>query len=245
MTDPILILGATGGIGAALARHLHAQGRALHLMARDTPRLPALAAELDQPWTGVDVMDADALAAAIAAAGPRLAGLVYAVGSIPLKPLARTSGEDFTLAWRLNALGAALALQAAQPALKAHGAGGAPAAVVFFSSIAADQGFANHAAIAMAKGAVAALTRTAAAELAPSIRVNCIAPSLTTTPLAAPLTANETMAKAIAALHPLPRLGEPADMAAAAAFLLSPQAGWITGQVLPVDGGRSTLRVKG
>ena len=245
MTAPILILGATGGMGAALARRLHGQGHALHLMARDTPRLGELAGELGVPASAVDATDPAALAAAIPAAAPALAGLVYAVGSIPLKPLARTAAEDFAAAWRLNALGAALALQAALPALKAGAAGGTPASVVLFSSIAAGQGFANHAAIAMAKGAVEALTRTAAAELAPAIRVNCIAPSLTETPLAAALTGNEAMAKAIAALHPLPRLGQPADMAATAAFLLSAEAGWLTGQVLHVDGGRSTLRVKG
>jgi len=91
---------------------------------------------------------------------------------------------------------------------------------------------------------VTSVTRTAA-ELAPRLRVNCIAPSLTRTPLAAKLTGNEAMAKAIAALHPLPRLGEPDDAAALGAFLLGPESGWITGQVIGVDGGRSSLRVKG
>jgi NAD(P)-dependent dehydrogenase (short-subunit alcohol dehydrogenase family) len=84
-----------------------------------------------------------------------------------------------------------------------------------------------------------------AAELAPKVRVNCVAPSLTKTPLAAALTSSEQMATAIAGLHALQRLGEPDDVAAAAAFLLAPEASWITGQVICVDGGRSSLRTKG
>ncbi|MDB5649062.1 MAG: short-chain dehydrogenase [Hyphomicrobiales bacterium] len=97
----------------------------------------------------------------------------------------------------------------------------------------------------MAKGAVEALTRSLAAELAPKIRVNCIAPSLTRTPLAAKLLSNPQMADAIAAMHALPRLGEAEDIAPMVALLAGPQSGWITGQVIAVDGGRSTLRTKG
>ena len=102
-----------------------------------------------------------------------------------------------------------------------------------------------HASIAMAKGAVEALTRSLAAEFAPAIRVNCIAPSLTNTPLAARLLASEPVAKAIAASHPMQRVGASEDIAAAAQFLLSAQSGWITGQVIAVDGGRGALRTRG
>ncbi|MBY0335939.1 MAG: SDR family oxidoreductase, partial [Acetobacteraceae bacterium] len=183
-----------------------------------------------------DVTDAAALRAAIAAAGSPIAGLAYCVGSIVLKPLARTTEADLAEAFRLNAAGAALAVQAAAPGLAA-GQG----AVVLFSSVAARAGFANHAAIAAAKAAVEGLTVALAAELAP-VRVNCIAPSLTRTGIAEPLTRNAAMAEAIARQHPIPRLGEAEDAAALADFLLSPAAGWITGQVIGVDGGRSTLR---
>ena len=117
--------------------------------------------------------------------------------------------------------------------------------MVLFSTVAVQQGFPNHSVIAAAKGAVEGLTRSLAAELAPAIRVNAVAPSLTQTPLAAALTRNDQMAKAIAGMHAIPRLGDPEDIAACAAFLLSPESGWITGQIIGVDGGRSTLRVKG
>jgi len=116
---------------------------------------------------------------------------------------------------------------------------------VLFSSVAVAQGFSAHASIGMAKGAVEGLMLSLAAELAPKIRVNCIAPSLTRTPLAQALTSNEQMANAIAGLHAMQRLGEADDAAALAAFLLSSEASWITGQVIGVDGGRSSLRTKG
>ena len=170
-----------------------------------------------------------------------VSGLAYCVGSINLKPVSRITDEDIERDFRLNAFGAFRAVQAALPALKASG----DAAIVLFSTVAVQQGFASHVSIAMAKGAVEGLMLSLAAELAPKIRVNCIAPSLTRTPLAPALTSNEQMANAIAALHPLQRLGEADDVAAAAAFLLSADSAWITGQVIGVDGGRSSLRTKG
>jgi len=209
---------------------------------RDEARLRAVAAELGASHSLADIFEAGAIERATNEAGTPLAGLVYAVGSINLKPLARLALEDFERDFRLNAAGAALAIQAALPALKAFDG---TASVLLFSSVAVQQGFAAHASVAMAKGAVEGLTRALAAELAPSIRVNAIAPSLTRTPLAAALTGNERMAEAIAQLHPMGRLGEPEDIGALAAFLMSQEAGWITGQVFGVDGGRSSLRVKG
>ena len=237
----ILILGATGAVGAALARCLAKRGVSLALVARDQGRLSALAAELPNSIViPADVTDTARLGAAIAAAGTPLAGLAYCVGSIALKPLKRVTEADMMDAFRINALGPTLAVQAAQEALVA-GQG----SVVLFSSIAARAGFANHAAIAAAKGAVEGLTVALAAELAPAIRVNCIAPSLTRSTMAAPLLGNASMAEAIARQHPIPRLGEGEDAAALADFLLSEQSGWITGQVIAVDGGRSSLRSRG
>ena len=116
---------------------------------------------------------------------------------------------------------------------------------MLFSTVAATQGFPNHSVIAAAKGAVEGFARSLAAEWSPEVRVNCVAPSLTRTPLAEPLLCSEQMERSIAQLHPLGRLGEPEDAAALAAFLLSPDSGWITGQIVGVDGGRGALRTKG
>jgi len=242
MSKTILIYGGNSGIAAATARVLKTQGFHLHLVGRDAARLQAVAAEIEATATQGDVLDDGLFARATLEAGAGLCGLVYAVGSINLKPLARLTEADFLRDFQINALGAAKAVQAALPALKAAEG---DAAILLFSSIAVSQGFTAHASIAMAKGAVEGLTRSLAAELAPKIRVNAIAPSLTKTPLAKALTSNENMANAIAALHPIPRLGEPEDIAGLAALLMTPQASWITGQIIGVDGGRSSLRVKG
>lgn len=238
MGGRIVIVGGSGGIGAALARRLAAQGARPHLVARGAERLAALAAELEASFATADAADPSTLRPAIEAAGSPLAGLAYAVGTITLKPMARIGAAEAERDFRLNALGALAAVQAALPALRAGGPGGS---IVLFSTVAVQRGFAMHASIAMAKGAVEGLTRALAAELAPEIRVNCVAPSLTRTPLAAALASNGPMAEAIARQHPLRRLGEPEDAAALAAFLLGPEASWITGQVIAVDGGRGAL----
>jgi len=241
MSRRVLIYGGAGGIGSATARILHERGHELHLVGRNQEKLSALAAELGAGHTVGDVADGETFARATKGAGTPLDGLVYAVGTISLRGLQRLTEADFLNDFRINALGAALAVQAALPSLKKSPEG---ASVVLFSSVAVRQGFTFHASVGMAKGAVEGLTVSLAAELAPKVRVNAVAPSLTRTPLAQGILSNEQMAEAIAALHPLPRLGTPQDMAAITAFLLSPEAGWITGQVLGVDGGRSTLRLK-
>jgi NAD(P)-dependent dehydrogenase (short-subunit alcohol dehydrogenase family) len=242
MTGKVLIYGAYGGIGAATARKLAARGYTLHLAGRDAEGLNAIAAELGASHTVADVEDEASFERVAAEAGSALAGLVYAVGTINLKPLARLTPADFERDFRINAVGAALAVQKALPALKACEG---TASVVLFSTVAVAQGFTAHASVAMAKGAVEGLTLALAAELAPKIRVNTIAPSLTRTPLAKALTGNEQMAAAIAQMHAIPRLGEAEDSAGLAAFLISDEAGWMTGQIIGVDGGRSTLRTRG
>jgi len=241
MRGTILIYGASGGIGSATARRLHQHGYRLHLAGRHPERTQALAEELGANYSIGDVLDDASIARISAEAGESLDGLVYAVGSITLKALSRISRADFLKDYELNAVSAALAVQAALPALKRSPS----ASVVLFSSIAAGQGFGMHASIGMAKAAVSGLTLSLAAELAPSIRVNAIAPSLTQTPLSRNLWQNDAMAHSIAGLHPIPRLGNSEDMAGLAAFLLSSDASWITGQIIGVDGGRSSLRVKG
>ena len=236
-----LVFGGSGGIGAALARRLAARGELVHLAARNAERLDAVAGGTHATISTMDAMNEADIIRTVAEAGPSISGLAYCIGSIRLKPLSRLTEAEFIDDFRLNALGAALAIKAATPALRASGAG----SVVLGSSVAVAQGFTSHASVAMAKGAVEGLTRALAAELAPHIRVNCIAPSLTRTPLAAAFTNSEQMAAAIAQLHALQRLGEPEDVAALADFLLGSSAAWMTGQIIGVDGGRSTLRTKG
>lgn len=242
MSNITIIVGGAGGVGSALARRMVAAGQRVHLVGRDAAKLGAVASELGATSAVADVLDADSLKAAIEAAGPAISGLAYAVGSINLKPVTRLTDSDFEHDFRLNALGAVRAVQAALPGLKAAEG---TASVLLFSTVAVAQGFTAHASVAMAKGAVEGLTLALAAELAPKIRVNCIAPSLTRTPLAKALTSNEQMATAIGQMHAMQRLGEADDIAAMGAFLMSQDAGWITGQIIGVDGGRSMLRTKG
>ena len=237
-----LIFGGSGGIGSNLAHRMVAQGNSVHLTGRDRVRTESLAKQLRGTFTVGDVRDEGHIKTAVEQAGAVIDGLVYAIGTINLKPLARLTDADFLADFTINALCAAKSVQAALPALKASSG---TAAVLLFSTIAVAQGFTNHAAISMAKGANEGLTRALSAELAPKIRVNAIAPSLTDTPLAANFTGNAAIAQGIAALHAIPRLGQADDIAALGALLLGDQAGWITGQVMAVDGGRSRARTKG
>lgn len=236
MSGPILIFGATGGIGSALARRLAASGQALYLSARDRGRLEGLAGELDAAATSGDVTQPGEVERVVASAGGTLGGLVFAVGSIDLGPLKRATAQQFAQAFALNVTAPALAVQAALPALT-QGEG----AVVLYSSVAAGSGFRNHAVTGTVKAAVEGLVRALAAELAPKVRVNAIAPTLTRTPLAAQFTGNKLMAEGIARQHPLGRLGEPEDLAGVAAMLLGPDGRFITGQVIHVDGGRGSI----
>ncbi len=236
-----VIYGGTGGIGAALARRVAAKGGHVHLVARNENKLLALATEIGATFTVGDVLDPSLYQRVTADVARPVSGLAYCVGSINLKPVGRLSEADFLTDFRLNALGAVEAVKAALPAMKQAERG----SILLFSTVAVATGFTGHASVAMAKGAVEGLTRALAAELAPHIRVNCLAPSLVRTDLAASITASEQMAAAIAKMHPLQRLGEAEDVAALAAFLLSSDADWITGQIIGVDGGRSTLSARG
>ena len=243
MAGTIVILGGSGGMGSAIAHAVKARGYQVHLIGRNSTRLAEAAHALGGAGYSVaDVEDEASVISAIAEAGTELAGLCYAVGTINLKPVGRLTGDDVARDFRINAQGAFYAVKAAIPALKAYSG---TASILLFSTVAVHQGFTAHASVAMAKGAVEGLTLSLAAELAPKIRVNCIAPSLTRTPLASSLLGNETMATAIASMHAMQRLGEPEDVAPLAALLLSDEAGWITGQSIGVDGGRAMLRTKG
>ena len=166
-------------------------------------------------------------------------GLVYCPGSITLKPFSRIKPELFINDFQLQVVGAVKVLQAVLPKLKKSD----KAAVLFFSTVAVQAGFNFHSLVSTSKGAIEGLTKALAAELAPKIRVNCIAPSLTDTPLAKSLLNSEAKKEANSKRNPLKRIGQAADLANMAAFLLSEKASWITGQIFAVDGGMSTLKL--
>jgi NAD(P)-dependent dehydrogenase (short-subunit alcohol dehydrogenase family) len=231
-----LIFGGIGGIGGALCDVLAAQGHYV-IVTTSKPEKNQLTTLAKEQVLTVDVRDHQSIRDAVAMAGAQgLHGMAYCVGTIDIKPLARTTAEDLRNSLEINTIGAFIAIQAAAPILAQH-----QGAVVLFSSVAASRGFTNHSAIGTAKAAVEGLTRSLAAELAPKVRVNAIAPSLTDTPLAESMTKNPKMAETIGAMHPLPRLGNALEMAKAAAFLLSEDSAWMTGEILHIDGGRSHL----
>jgi NAD(P)-dependent dehydrogenase (short-subunit alcohol dehydrogenase family) len=168
-----------------------------------------------------------------------LDGLAYFPGSIQLKPFHRFSREDFLADFQLNALAAAEVIQQALPSLKKS-----PSASIFLiSTVAVQMGMPFHSSIAMAKGAVEGLIRSLAAELAPKIRVNGIAPSLTDTPLANSLLSSDEKRKAAADRHPLKRISTPEEIATVATYLLSPDSAPLSGQILKLDNGLSTLKL--
>jgi 3-oxoacyl-[acyl-carrier protein] reductase len=231
----ILIVGASSGIGLATAQQLAAAGATLFTASRSLP------AELAALGTTHITYDAtQPVGTAFDGLPDVLHGLVYCPGSIKLRPFERVPVEDFRSDFELNVLGAVQALQATVKRLKKAQGGGS---VVLFSTVAAAVGMSFHTSIATAKAAVEGLTRALAAEYAASgLRVNCLAPSLTDTPLAAALLNTPEKAEAGAKRHPLQRVGRADDLAAMATFLLSDQATFITGQVLAVDGGMGKLK---
>ncbi len=222
MSAQILLIGGNSGIGAALAELLQQRGFTV-LMAHRSAGQPLNITDEQPDFPVVE--------------GP-LHGLVYLPGSINLKPFASLKPADFRSDFEINLVGAVKTLQHYQKAL--HDA--ESASVVLFSTVAVGTGMGFHASVAAAKGAVEGLTRSLAAEWAPRVRVNAVAPSLTDTPMATRLLRSDAQREASAKRHPLARIGQPADVAAAAAFLLSDESAWMTGQVLHVDGGMGALR---
>lgn len=236
----VLVIGGAGGIGAALCRQLARRGAKLFIAGRDATKAAALATELSATSASVDAADfaqVDALFDRAAADLGPLAGVVNLAGSIMLKAAHQTSADDYAKVIAQNLTSAFAVVRAAGRVMRSAGG-----SVVLMSSTAARVGLPNHEAIAAAKAGIIGLAQAAAATYAPAIRVNVVAPGLTRTPMAQPLLSSELAEKASTAMHPLGRLGEPSDIASAILFLLDPANTWMTGQVISVDGGLSTVR---
>ena len=232
-----IIVGATGAIGSAVAKKLVNSGAEVHLVGRSQSSLEALASELNATHTVADVLE-DGFAQKILSDlnNTAIDGLAYCVGSIELKPLKLSKKEDFNKTFNLNLVSATEIIRATYDQLKTNNG-----SIVLFSTVAARKGFTNHSIISSAKAAVEGLTVSLAAEFAPNVRVNCIAPSLTKSKISEFITKNEKMAEAIAKSHPLKRIGESVDFASIVEFLLSKNSSWMTGQIIGVDGGRSSV----
>ena len=243
-----VVVGASGGIGSEVCRRLARPGARLLLTARSLDRLEALAGELRaagaecvvEACDAADSAQVDRVFTRASEAFGTITGAVNLCGSVLLKPAHTTTDAEFADTLTVNVTTAFNVLRAAVRGMMSTGG-----SVVLMSSVAAKIGLANHEAIAAAKGAINGLVVAAAATYAPrKIRVNAVAPALVRTPLTAKLTSNELSLKASTAMHPLGRIGEPADVAAAVAWLLGDDSTWVTGQVISVDGGMSTVKGK-
>ncbi|MCP5271699.1 MAG: SDR family oxidoreductase [Burkholderiaceae bacterium] len=239
MTSSVLITGASGGIGRALAARLHERGWRIAAVGRDAERLATVAAALR---IVADVTTPEGAALALAAAheglGETPAALAHCVGSTLIAPLARTRAEVWRELTRVNLDSAFFTLQAWVAARR-----GGPGAAVFASSVVARIGVANHEAIAAAKGGVEALVRAAAAtHAAQGLRINAVAPGMTETPMTAGMLKLPAMRDAAARQYPLGGVQAASDVADVMAWLLGPEAARLTGQVIAIDGGFTTIR---
>ena len=235
MSDKYLVVGATGSIGSNLAEQLTASGKEVHLVGRNENQTQLLAEKLSCKFTIADVLE-DNFIDKIKSDIQDIKGVAYCVGSIDLKPLRMVNENDFNKCMKLNLYSAVNLIKGFQESLKKN-----KGSIVLFSTVAAQRGFTNHSIIASTKAAVEGLTVSLAAEFAPNIRVNCIAPSLTNSKIAEPMLKNKFLAECIAKAHPLKRLGEGKDSASLAKFLITEDSSWVTGQIIAVDGGRSKL----
>lgn len=241
-TESILILGATGGIGSALARKAAARGARLVLAARDQSRLDALASEVGGSTISLDATRADEVHGAVQQTidlNGALTGVVNCVGSILLKPAHLTSEDEYRQTLALNLDSSFFVVKSAARAMMKSGG-----SIVLSTSAVARTGLFNHEAIAAAKAGIVGLMQSAAATYAQrGVRVNCVAPGLVETPMSERLTANEAARKASEAMHALGRIGQPEDVAEAIDWLIDPsRSSWVTGQVIGVDGGLGTIR---
>ena len=237
MSKKILIFGATGSVGSSLAKLAKDSSMDAHLIGKNEGEISRLKDQTGFTCSIADVTDTNFLDIIDKdLAGSEISGIAYCVGSIDLKPINLVSKKDYLKSFELNLFPIVEIIKKFKDNLKKN-----KSSVVLFSTVAVKQGFPNHSIISPVKASLEGLTVSLAAELAPNVRVNCIAPSLSKSKMAGKILSNPKIAEGIAKQHPLKRVGEGNDLAALAKFLLSDESSWITGQIIGVDGGRSNV----
>ena len=237
MAKKILIFGATGSVGSSLAKLAKDSSMDAHLIGKNEGEISSLKDQTGFTCSIADVTDTNFLDIIDKdLAGSEISGIAYCVGSIDLKPINLVSKKDYLKSFELNLFPIVEIIKKFKDNLKKN-----KSSVVLFSTVAVKQGFPNHSIISPVKASLEGLTVSLAAELAPNVRVNCIAPSLSKSKMAGKILSNPKIAEGIAKQHPLKRVGEGNDSAALAKFLLSDESSWITGQIIGVDGGRSNV----
>ena len=237
MAEKILIFGATGAVGSSLAKQLQNNSINIHLIGKNKDELSKLSEETSASFSVADVTDPNFLENIDKdLKDTNIAGISYCVGSIDLKPINLVTKKDYLKSLELNFFPIVEIIKKYKDNLKKN-----KASIVLFSTVAVKQGFPNHSIISPVKASLEGLTVSLAAELAPNVRVNCIAPSLSNSKMAGRILGNTKIAEGIAKQHPLKRVGEGSDSASLAKFLLSNESSWITGQIIGVDGGRSNV----
>ena len=237
MNKKFIIFGATGSIGSSLANELYSNGLDCHLVGRNEGELKKISQKFNYTFSVCDVLKINFVESLLKdLSETQILGIAYCVGSIDIKPFKLTKANDFVSSYVLNLVSVTEILRTFQDNLKNN-----KGSVVLFSRVSATKGFTNHSIISSAKAGIEGLTVALAAELAPNIRINCIAPSLTKSKIASSVIKNSSIEESIAKMHPLKRIGAGVDSAHLASFLLTSKSSWITGQIIAVDGGRSSI----
>tara|TARA_A100001015_G_C15022560_1_gene728751 strand:+ start:810 stop:1526 length:717 start_codon:yes stop_codon:yes gene_type:complete len=237
MKKKFLIFGATGAVGSSLTKLMKRDSFEAHLIGKNESEILELSNETGFSHSINDVLDSNFVEKLQEDLREiDIAGIAYCVGSIDLKPVNLVTKKDYLNSFGLNFFPIVDVIRKFQDNLKKN-----KSSIVLFSTVAVKQGFPNHSIISPVKASLEGLTISLASELAPHVRINCIAPSLSNSKMASKMLKNPKISEAIAKQHPLKRLGEGLDSAALAKFLLSNESSWITGQIIGVDGGRSNV----
>ena len=240
MSKKFLIIGATGAVGSSLVKLIKDDDRLAneaHLVGKNAEEVSKLSDQTGFNYTVADVLQSNFLEKIEKdVKDVEINGIAYCVGSIDLKPINLITKKDYLKSFELNFFPIVDIIKKFQENLKRN-----KSSIVLFSTVAVKQGFANHSIISPVKASLEGLTVSLASELAPNVRVNCIAPSLSTSKMANKMLKNPKISEAIAKQHPLKRIGEGLDSAALAKFLLSSESSWITGQIIGVDGNATRL----